>query len=87
MDSSTWNFTFISIFCFYDVEGQSRPTTAAERRMTQSANFFFSPKVVKPAVVEEEKDQAKEQQDLGEDSDDPEDKALMEQIMERQQLS
>jgi hypothetical protein len=55
--------------------------------MTQSANFFFSPKVVKPAVVEEEKDQAKEQQDLGEDSDDPEDKALMEQIMERQQLS
>ncbi len=25
----------------------SRPTTAAERRMTQSANFFFSPKTVK----------------------------------------
>ena len=70
----------------------SRPTTAAERRLTETANFFFSPKLakeIKTSRDEPKQDRAKEAAQLqdGEDSDDPEDKVLMEEMMERQSLS
>jgi len=70
----------------------SRPTTAAERRLTETANFFFSPKLakeIKASRDEPKQEGGKEQAELqdGEDSDDPEDKVLMEEMMERQSLS
>jgi len=66
----------------------SRPTTAAERRLTETANFFFSPKLakeIKASRDDQKQEGGKEQAKLqdGEDSDDPEDKVLMEEMMER----
>jgi hypothetical protein len=42
----------------------SRPTTAAERRLTETANFFFSPKLakeIKASIDESKQEGAKEQ--------------------------